>query len=329
LPAVQKVREAAARAKCGNNLKQLALACHNANDAHGTLPPATGSYGGAYYAPFFFHLLPFVEQNALWRTGTKMDTSAQVPQTTPNPGSVVDIGVNWPVWATPNGPIFTRMTRVPQYQCPTDPTIGYMRTRAPNQAGDWGDGDGSYAINYLAFGQWKLVNGSPQFEPISNLDAWNRKATVGASFPDGTSNTVGLAEKYAWCDGVAGSGGCWWFRGVFHFGQSSGSASGVPGDSYPGDQFSCVFGGGNPLGGSGWTTGVNSMFQVQPQAPTQPSPVGKCDVRKASTSHNAMQVALMDGSVRSVAPTVSVKTWYWSLTPEPVSGEQPLGTDWQ
>ena len=95
LPAVQKVREAASRAKCTNNLKQIALACHNANDAHGTLPPAAGTYGGAYYAPMFFHLLPFVEQQALWRTGSKMDPAAQVPAMTPT--STTDIGINWPV----------------------------------------------------------------------------------------------------------------------------------------------------------------------------------------------------------------------------------------
>src|SRR2546421_489364 len=69
LPPVQKVREAAARAKCQNNLKQIALACHNADSAQGRLPPAAGTYGGAYYGPMFFHLLPYLEQQALWQTG--------------------------------------------------------------------------------------------------------------------------------------------------------------------------------------------------------------------------------------------------------------------
>src|ERR687883_1396555 len=66
LPAVQKVREAAARAKCQNNLKQLGLAAHNCNDTFKRLPPAAGNFGGAYLAPLMFHLLPFIEQQNVW-----------------------------------------------------------------------------------------------------------------------------------------------------------------------------------------------------------------------------------------------------------------------
>jgi prepilin-type processing-associated H-X9-DG protein/prepilin-type N-terminal cleavage/methylation domain-containing protein len=75
LPAVQKVREAAARMQCSNNLKQMGLACHNYHDANRSLPPsylATGSYsdGATDTAPgwgWAAFLLPYIEQDNLYR----------------------------------------------------------------------------------------------------------------------------------------------------------------------------------------------------------------------------------------------------------------------
>ena len=71
LPAVQKVREAAARMSCQNNLKQMGLAAHNYHDAKGLLPPAlTGSTSTleptVRYTTLHVYLLPFVEQTNLY-----------------------------------------------------------------------------------------------------------------------------------------------------------------------------------------------------------------------------------------------------------------------
>jgi prepilin-type N-terminal cleavage/methylation domain-containing protein len=69
LPAVQKVREAAARAKCSNNLKQLALAMHNHHDTYGVLP--WGRSKGSLDSPSWAVLvLPFIEQQATWNRFT-------------------------------------------------------------------------------------------------------------------------------------------------------------------------------------------------------------------------------------------------------------------
>src|SRR5947207_3144095 len=71
LPAVQKVRESAARLQCGNNLKQLGLACHSYHDANQGLPPgylATAAHPGT--APGWgwgAFLLPYIEQDNLYR----------------------------------------------------------------------------------------------------------------------------------------------------------------------------------------------------------------------------------------------------------------------
>jgi prepilin-type N-terminal cleavage/methylation domain-containing protein/prepilin-type processing-associated H-X9-DG protein len=63
LPAVQKVRQAAARVQSANNLKQHALACHNYHDTYGSFPPGVDSNGFSAVA----HLLPFIEQNNLFQ----------------------------------------------------------------------------------------------------------------------------------------------------------------------------------------------------------------------------------------------------------------------
>src|SRR5438477_682836 len=63
LPAVQKVREAAARAKCANNLKQLMLGAHNYHDAQRFLP--SGRHDANY--TFFETILPYIEQNAAYQ----------------------------------------------------------------------------------------------------------------------------------------------------------------------------------------------------------------------------------------------------------------------
>jgi prepilin-type N-terminal cleavage/methylation domain-containing protein len=305
LPAVQKVREAAARVKCQNNLKQMALACHSCHDANGVLPPQAGTFGGAYLAPLMFHLLPYIEQNNVFQMAYWQDVNGLVGQA--NPASTVKTQYLWPVWVSVNQSSTTwlRQTRIPTYQCPSDSTLG--------NGLDWAPGDASYAGNFQVFGNPNAAAGSA---------ASFRGNRTLISITDGTSNTILFAEKLSRCDGIANPAGTWWMRGVYHGGNTAPGAG--TDDSFPADHFSAVFGGGVGTDTS-WTTGPASMFQVQPLDPIASGPTGKCDHRLASTPHNGMNVGLGDGSVRFLSASISATTWWAALTP---NGGEVMGSDW-
>jgi prepilin-type N-terminal cleavage/methylation domain-containing protein/prepilin-type processing-associated H-X9-DG protein len=83
LPAVQKVRDAAARAKCQNNLKQLGLALHNFHGANGAFPLGAERTAGGYWSAF---ILPYVEQSAGFAAATFSEGSGNAQWAEPWPG---------------------------------------------------------------------------------------------------------------------------------------------------------------------------------------------------------------------------------------------------
>ena len=284
LPAVQKVREAAARMSCTNNLKQIGLATHNMHDTNGVLPPGTAAvqfaqtpttawyyvntaspYRGQNYT-IFGHALPFIEQDNLFKAQNPLQ----------NAGGQGDKVVK-------------------TYICPSDPSISNGRSQATRFSDQRTFGASSYGANYNAFGDgWST---DPAWS--GGVKGYTR---MPASFPDGLSNSVFYTEKYATCvsDGnPAGSKAyaCLWAGSNSNFRPMvchnypykenwDGPGNGIAPNNYPDGRTNCL------------------KFQSQPNWMTT------CDSARGQSGHTGgINVCLGDGSVRFVSAGISPATW--------------------
>jgi prepilin-type N-terminal cleavage/methylation domain-containing protein/prepilin-type processing-associated H-X9-DG protein len=212
LPAVQKIREAANRMKCSNNLKQIGLAVHNYHDTMGFLPSAGSADGRPLSSGpwpnsgegtnWLVHIMPYMEQgniyNKLSFTGDSGWTNVPTSATSSAVNNVNIVG----------GKV------VPIYRCPSDPRApmlgngsnvpGGIQVMRPSYVAIAGainniDGSGNFRETRLTVNGW-----APEF----GLTAWGGIIVPGfsnvtfSSISDGSSTTVMLSENI-----LAGSSG--------------------------------------------------------------------------------------------------------------------------
>ena len=223
LPAVQKVREAAARMKCSNNLKQIGLGLHNYHDANNTLPPGDfcaknpnpATYGIYYNGHTFAALLlPYIEQNNIY---TRMDwNSPGYAFTNWMPGPPGGSGgANTVGFVYPNFPLVTSVVKI--FLCPSSnvsPT--YNLDGTPNSSSPWAGQIQApgYGYDALAILEYKGIMGSDrQGQLRSTLGVLYRDSKVALpQITDGTSNTMALGEQSGLTQGqkLNPYGGCGW-----------------------------------------------------------------------------------------------------------------------
>jgi prepilin-type N-terminal cleavage/methylation domain-containing protein len=289
LPAVQAAREAARRARCISNMRQLGLAAHQHHDTYGHLPPGIGYYFPGesirVFGTYQFHLLPFLEQGPLFHS-----SAGSAPFLLPEGPAEVRYAGNDGVYSRPLLVLL----------CASDPSVG----------------EGVVKINFLPFGASSYAANAMVISerPAPGPQGKTRLAEI----TDGTSSTILHAEKYARCSNTDMApafrdGGCAWaYSGVGLFPWQP------PPMSPPRVGFQPFFAiRGFAASGAPNAIGEKSIFQVRR--------FDNCDPTRAATAHDAMVVGLVDGSVRTLSPSMSGATWWHAVTPE---DNEVLGSDW-
>jgi len=190
LPAVQKVREAAARMSCSNNLKQIGLALHSYNDANGKLPVGMPDDDGESWC-WRVHILPYIEQGNIYKQ--ELATGMWVPPvgggTHPSVDGIPNSVAN-NSWANNAG-----RTPIKTYICPSDtlPVTSSKNVAKANYAGNAGTLSGTN-------GDWTgcaKLKGNTQNGMLlydnDNTNTWVTSITEVTS-ADGLSNTVAVGE---------------------------------------------------------------------------------------------------------------------------------------
>jgi prepilin-type N-terminal cleavage/methylation domain-containing protein/prepilin-type processing-associated H-X9-DG protein len=325
LPAVQKIREAAARIQCGNNLKQIVLALQNCADTNnGNLPPAIGTYpanlfgGSEWVCPkpvntawggMLYFLLPYIEQDNLYKATQCGTTSGnmQVPPYT------VGYGIEDGGFGTNQHPLGGTYSQiavpVKTYLCPSDPTL---------------------VNNGVGYGGWAAI-GSYVYNGMVFQADWNNYSRFPASITDGVSNTIFLCDTYSGgtYSGVGDQTLYWWDYNSFQTPCKANGDCGLFANGYlDNTPASC----GQPLGFSQYGPAHPPLIKPLPSycgntgTPwTWGGSLSVCMCTAVSPHTGGINCGMGDGSVRFVNGAISGTTWYAASTP--ASGEV-LGSDW-
>jgi len=311
LPAVQKVREAAARSQCNNNLKQLGIAMHAIHDTEGGLPPAVimnnyddNPYSNNIGPNWAILILPFIEQANLFN---QQATSINLWKTQGYTGG----DANWKN---------IRGQELKSYLCPSDTNTGPCTSCAGGSLGNvqnWARGN--YAANtgpHYHYGS-RVNNGDSSGGnwgysgrgPFSVVTApGSRKGQSIGNIPDGSSNVIMISEVRI---GVDGSDP----RGVWAFGLAGSSTITAHAD---GD---CRIPNDNSGGGD-----CSDDIKDAPSLPAQGlSNWTSCNSNQAtarSRHPGGVNAGFCDGSVRFISNSIDQRSW-WLLNASQDGQPQP------